>query len=138
MSHYMKFVVIASSIMMLAPAWHFGTVFGFWGHPPATQTAFFIRLGVIVAGFVIILTIGAVILARGDEADLEPDEREVHIVRKSERNGGYAVSVGLLVLMWYVFAPMSPMDVANAALSILCIGEITKITSGLFYLKRGQ
>lgn len=138
MSNYMKFVVIASAIMMLVPAWHFGTVFGFWGQPPETQIAFFIRLGIIVAGFIIILIIGAVILAARDEADLDPNEREVHIVRKAERNGGYVVSAGLLVLMWYVFTPMSPMDVANVALGILCIGEVAKIISGLIYLQRGQ
>jgi len=138
MSRYMKFVIGAASVMLVLLGWHFGTVFGLWGAAPETQTEFFIRLGIIVTGFIIISIVSAILVGARSDDDLEPDEREVHIVRKAERNGGYVVMAGLICLMWFVFRPMTPMQIANAALGILSLGELAKIASGLLYLRQGE
>ena len=79
--------------------------------------------------------ITAIVMAvRNNGDDIMPDEREALIEIRAERNGGWALMAGLVVLMWFAFSPMQPMDVANAALAILAIGEAVKIVSGLIYL----
>lgn len=137
MSTYMKFIFGATSIMLLALGWHFGTVFGFWGMAPQTPIEFFVRLAVIVVGFIIISTVSAIMVASKDEDAIEPDEREKTIVLKAERNGGFMASIGLCALMWLVFKPLSPMDIANIALAALSLAELTKIASGAIYLRQG-
>lgn len=137
MSTYMKFIFGATSIMLLALGWHFGTVFGFWGMAPQTPIEFFVRLAVIVVGFIIISTVSAIMVASKDEDAIEPDEREATIVRKAERDGGYVASFGLCVIMWLVFRPLDPMALANIALAFLSLSELTKIASGAIYLRQG-
>lgn len=138
MSSYMKFIIGASSVMFLMLGWHFGTVLRFWGNAPETQFEFFVRLGVIIVGFIIISAVSAVLISAKNESAVEPDERELIIIRKAERNGGHIASVGLLSLMWFAFQPLTPMGIANVALSILCLAEFVKIASGLFYLHIGD
>ena len=137
MSTYMKFIYGATSIMLLALGWHFGTVFGFWGAAPQTPVEFFVRLAIIVVGFIIISTVSAIMVASKDEDAIEPDERETAIVRKAERDGGYVASFGLCVMMWMAFRSLEPMALANIALAFLSLAELTKITAGAIYLRRG-
>ena len=139
MSPSMNFTLWASSLLLLPFGWHFGTVFGLWGTPPATRAELFIRIAVIVVGFVVASIVLAIVTAsRADDDEFMPDEREEIIVQKAERNGYYFLSVGLVFLMWAVFEPMSPMDIANALIAIICLGEVVKILSGLIYLRTGQ
>lgn len=135
MSNHMKFVFGLSTLVFLPILWHFATVFGILGEPPETRGEFFLRIGLIAAGFVIVSVITAIVMAMRDDGDgIIPDERETLIEIRAERNGGWALMVGLVVLMWFAFSPMRPMDIANAALAILAIGEAVKIVSGLIYL----
>ena len=139
MSPNMSFTLWASSVLLIPFGWHFGTVYGLWGTPPATRAEFFIRIGSIVVAFVVGSIVVAIFAAiRADEDEFEPDEREQIVIQKAERNGYYALSTGLVVLMWLVFAPMTPMDIANALLAFICIAEIVKILSGVFYLRVGR
>ncbi|MEL6693623.1 MAG: hypothetical protein AAFQ12_11420 [Pseudomonadota bacterium] len=139
MSPSMSFTVWMSGLLLLPFGWHFGTVFDLWGTPPATRAEFFIRIAIIVVLFVIASIVIAIMTASrtGDE-EFEPDEREQIIVQKAERNGYYALSCGLVYIMWAVFEPMSAMDTANALLAIICFGEVVKIVSGLLYLRTGH
>ena len=135
MSNHMKFVFGLSTLVFLPILWHFATVFGILGEPPETRGEFFLRIGLIAAGFVVVSVITAIVMAMRDDGDgIIPDERETLIEIRAERNGGWALMVGLVVLMWFAFSPMRPMDIANAALAILAIGEAVKIVSGLIYL----
>ena len=135
MSNHMKFVFGLSTLVFPPILWHFATVFGILGEPPETRGEFFLRIGLIAAGFVIVSVITAIVMAMRDDGDgIIPDERETLIEIRAERNGGWALMVGLVVLMWFAFSPMRPMDIANAALAILAIGEAVKIVSGLIYL----
>lgn len=136
MSNHMKFVLSLSLLMFVPILWHFATVFGYLGEPPQTRGDFFLRLGLIVAGFIIVSFITAsMISARLGDDEITPDEREWLIETRAERNGGWALMVGLVGLMWFAFAPMQPMDVANAALAIIAVGEAVKIISGILYLR---
>ncbi len=138
MSTHMKFVIGLSLLMFVPILWHFATVFGYMGTPLQTRGEFFLRMGLIAAGFVILSIISSVIISvRLGNSEIEPDEREWLIETRSERNGGWFLMIGLIGLMWFAFTPMQPMDVANSALAILVAGEATKIISGLLYL-RGQ
>lgn len=139
MSPSMNFTVWMSSFLLVPFGWHLGTVYGFWGAPPTTRTELFVRIGVIVVLFIIASIVLAIISAsRAGEDAFEPDEREQQIIQKAERNGYFFLSAGLVYLMWVVFAPMSPMQIANAIIAITCLGEVVKIVSGLIYLRTGQ
>ena len=136
MSTHMRFVIGLSLLMFVPILWHFATVFGYLGEAPQTRSAFFLRIGLIAGGFVILSGLtAAVISARQSSDGIEPDEREWLIATKAERNGGWALMAGLVGLMWFAFTPMQPMDVANVALAIISVGEAVKIISGLLYLR---
>ena len=139
MSPNMSFTISASVLLLIPFGWHFGTVYGFWGAPPATREEFFVRIAIIVILFIVVSFVLAIISAvRAGDDEFEPDEREAIVIQKAERNGYYALSTGLVFIMWIVFAPMSPMDIANALLATICLAEIVKILSGLFYLRVGR
>lgn len=136
MSPHMKFVVGLSVALYVPILWHFATVFGYLGEPPQTRGEFFLRIGFIFVGFVVVsAVVGSILEARIGERDVMPDEREWQIHTRAERNGGWALMVGLIALMWFAFSPMTPMDMANSALAVLAIGEAVKIVSGLIYLR---
>lgn len=135
MSTHMKYVIGLSVLVFLPILWHFATVFGYFGEPPQTRGEFFLRIGLIAAGFVALSIVTAtVVSARVGEDVLLPDERERLIEIRAERNGGWALMAGLVGLMWFAFTPMQPMDMANAALAVVAAGEAIKIGSGLVYL----
>jgi hypothetical protein len=138
MSPSMNFTIWMSTVLLVPFGWHLGTVYGFWGVAPATRTELFVRIGIIVVLFIIASIVTAILSAsRSGEDEFEPDEREKQIIQKAERNGYFFLSCGLVYLMWVVFAPMSPMQIANAIIVIMCLGEVVKIVSGLVYLRTG-
>lgn len=138
MSVNMKFLLGMSLFMFAMIGLHFATVFGQIGHAPETRGGLFIRIGIIMGIFIIVSAVLAgTIAARKGEDAIEPDEREQLILTKTERNGGYGLAVGLIGLMWFVFDGMSAMNVANAALAVLALGEAVKVASALVYLSRG-
>lgn len=137
MSTHIKMVIFLSLGLLLVFGWHFATVLGFFGSPPETQEEFFIRFGIIVATFFLFTIVTTQIIARRDEQAIMPDEREEKAELKAERNGGLVVYLGLLLLMWFVFKPMSPMQIANGILAVFCVAELVKIGSGIYYLRKG-
>lgn len=137
MSAHIKTVVSLSLGLLVVFVWHFSTVLGLLGTPPQTQIEFFIRIGVIFGAFLVVSAITAGMVAQHDEQALEPDEREEKAELRAERNGGIFVYFGMIVLMWFVFTPLTPMQTANALLAIMCLAEFVKIASGLIYLQRG-
>ena len=138
MSTHLKTIYIISLGLLAAFGWHFGTVLGLFGSAPETQTAFIIRIGGILIAFFVTFTIAFMMVAKRDEDAVTPDEREEKIELKAERNGFFAIYAGLLCLMWFVFTPMTPMQIANGILAIVCFTEITKLLSGLYFLRKGE
>lgn len=138
MSTHIKMIIFLSLGLLLVFAWHFATVLGFFGSAPQTQSDFFIRFGIIAAIFMIFSIVTTQIIARRDEQSLFPDEREEKVELKAERNGGVITYLGLLLLMWFVFEPMSPMQIANGILAVICVAELVKIGSGIYYLRNGH
>ena len=138
MSNGLKLHGLASALMLLAVGWHFGTVLGYWGHAPDGRTELFIRIGMITAFTIIGTIIAAIVVAirTGDE-DLEIDEREILIEQKAERNGYFALATAALGVMWLVFDPVSPMQLANLILAAMAVGEVIKLLSAGFYFWRG-
>lgn len=138
MSSSMRFTLIMSLLMFVPFAWHFGTVFEFWGTAPVTRADLFLRLGVIVV-FAIVSAIALSIFmaARSGEDEFVPDEREHIVLQKAERNGYLALSAAVVFVIWFAFFPVGPMDIANALIFSLCLAEFVKVISGLYYLKRG-
>lgn len=138
MSNYIKMVIFLSSAFLLMFGWHFATVFGFLGSAPETRSEFFIRLGIMIGVFVVLsINSASLMLKKGNEDELDPDEREKIVELKAERNGSVFVMLSLIILMWFILQPMSPMAIANSILAILCIGEIIKLSTGLIYLRKG-
>lgn len=138
MSNHLKLVIYSSIGLLLVFAWHFATVFGLFGHAPATRSEFFVRFGLIMLAFLVSSAVAAAFIANKDENAIEPDEREEQIELRAERLGVLVVYAGLICLMWFVFTPMEPMQVANAILGIVCIAELFKIIAGLKYLRNGM
>ena len=137
MSTHMKFIVSLSSLMFVPIFWHFATVIGYLGDPPQTRGEFFLRISLIATSFIILSIISAMVIsARAGSDVVEPDERDQLVGIRAERNGGWILMAGLVCLMWFAFTPMQPMDVANAALALIALGEAVKIVSGVFYLRR--
>jgi len=137
MSAHLKLIVFLSLGLLMAFGWHFSTVFGFLGAAPVTQSDFFIRIGSIVLVFIVISVVTSVMIAKKDENSVLPDEREEKIELKADRVGVGSLYIGLMMVMWFVFIPLTPMQVANAILAVVCVTEIIKILYGLFLLKRG-
>lgn len=138
MSPALRFTAVTSSLITLLTFWHFGTVLGYWGAAPATQTGLFIRIGIFVG----ITIFGSIVLAVltamvSDVEEFEPDEREKVILQKTEQAGHLALAAGVVVVIWFVFTPLTPMQTANALLAAIVFGEIAKLLAGLFYLVRG-
>ena len=138
MSPALSFTALASLFAQLPIIWHFGTVFGYWGAPPATRQDLFIRIGIFIVFSIVASVVAAIAMAAatGDE-DFEPDEREQHILRRAELTGYYGLAVGILVIMWFVFAPWTPMQTANALIGAFALSEVIKLIAGFTYLKLG-
>ncbi len=137
MSTHFKMIVFLSLGLLIVFGWHFSTVFGFLGTAPATQTDFFIRIGFIILAFIVISVITSIMVAKKDENAILPDEREEKIELKADRVGVISLYIGLMIVMWFAFIPLTPMQIANAILAVICITEIIKIAYGLFLLKKG-
>lgn len=137
MSTHFKLIVFLSLGLLMAFGWHFSTVFGFLGTAPVTQADFFIRIGFIIFVFIVVSVITSIMVAKKDENAVLADEREEKIELKTDRIGAISLYIGLIIVMWFVFTPLAPMQVANAILAVVCVTEIIKILYGLFLLKRG-
>ncbi len=138
MSNYIRMVILLSGGLLLLLGWHFATVFGYLGTAPETRADFFIRLGIFVGALVVLSIVSAsVMIKSGNEDELDPDEREKIAELKAERNGSVFVMISMIILLWFILQPMSPMAIANSILGIICLGEVIKITTGLFYLRKG-
>ena len=138
MSSSLRYTMVLSVLMFLPFGWHFGTVLGFWGDAPETRADLFWRLGIIVTAFIICSIIVAIVSASlNKDDDMVPDEREDIVLQKAERNGYFALSSAIMLVIWFAFAPMNAMDVANALLLSVCFAEAVKIISGVIYLRLG-
>jgi len=137
MSSHLKMVIFLSLGLLAVFAWHFATVFEIIGTSPQTRMEFFVRFGIILVLFVIASAVTAIFVGWHNEDAVMPDEREEKIELKVDRDGLLVVYGGMVLLMWFVFTPMTPMQVANALLAIMCFAEIVKIASGLAYLHGG-
>lgn len=136
MSPYMKMVALLTFGLLLVFGWHFSTVFGWFGSAPATQGEFFIRIGVILGGFFVVSAVTASRIASGDERAAFPDEREEKAELKSERVGLLVLYAGMLVVMWLAFSPLTPMQIANCLLAVVCLSELIKVSYGLLLLRK--
>lgn len=121
MSTHLKTIYFLSLSLLGVFGWHFGTVFGLFGSAPETRMAFIIRIGGILVAFFVASVIAFMMVAKRDEDAVLPDEREEKVELKAERNGFFAIYAGLLCLMWFVFTPMTPMQIANGILAIVLL-----------------
>lgn len=139
MSPALRFPMMISIFCLIAILWHFGTVFELWGHAPETRADFFIRIGIIIATSIVGSIIGGIIMgiASDKEEAFEPDEREIQIERKAELIGYYSLAAAICILMWHVFDPMTPMQVANALLGAFAHSELIKLLATFVLLRRG-
>jgi|GEM_PF-5587331 len=137
MSTHIRMVIFLSLGLLVLMAWHFGTVLGFFGTAPATRAEFFMRIWIFALLFLGSSIATAGLIAARDKDAVQPDEREKLIELKAEHHGAIVVFFGLIFLMWIAFEPLTPMQTANAILAVICIGELTKIISGLMSLRRG-
>lgn len=136
MSSYFKTLVFLCSGLLAVFGWHFATVLGLLGSAPQTRGEFFVRIGLILIGFLIVSVLSAVMVSKHSEREAVPDEREEEILLKTERIGVGTLYIGLLVIIWLVFSPLTPMQVANAVLAVICLSEFAKIVYGIIIHNR--
>jgi len=136
MSPRVRMIVGLSIGLLVIFGWHFATVFGIIGNAPQTRGEFFVRLGIIFVGFLIVSAIVAVLQDKRDGKLNMPDEREEAILLRTEQIGLNVVYAGLILVIWFSFTPMKPMQIANALLAVVCVSEISKLVYGLLVLKR--
>jgi len=138
MSPALRYIVIATVFTLVPIAWHFGTVFEYWGTAPETRSGFFIRLGVIIALTIIANIVLSILMASTTgEDEFVPDEREKQILQKAELGGYYLLAAGVVVTIWLVFTPLTPMQTANALLGAFALSELFKLIVGVYFLRRG-
>jgi len=136
MSARIRMIVGLSIGLLVIFGWHFATVFELIGTAPQTRNEFFIRLGIILVGFLVVSTVVAILQDKRDGKLNMPDEREEAILLRTEQVGLNVVYAGLLLVIWFSFTPMTPMQIANALLAVVCVSEIAKLVFGLVALKR--
>lgn len=138
MSPAIRFETFVTLISFTLIGWHFGTVLELWGNAPETRVDFFIRIGIIVAGSIVASIVGVIILRllTGEE-DFEADEREALVLHKAELAGYYSLAACVCYLMWRVFDPMSPMQIANALLAAFTFSAFVKLIAAFVLLRRG-
>ncbi|GAB5447737.1 hypothetical protein [Gymnodinialimonas sp.] len=127
MTAYLKTSNAVTIGFLIAMAWHFGTVFGLFGTAPSNQAEMFIRLGLIIGVTIAVLFATALTLQTKLQAPLLPDEREEKIERLSEAAGVMTIYIGLLILAWFAFAPLSPMQFVNGLLAVVTVTELVKL-----------
>lgn len=138
MSPALRYVVTASVLTLIPIGWHFGTVFGYWGEAPVTRADFFIRLGVIVAISIVANIIVSILMASSSgEEEFEPDEREKKVLQRAELSGYYVLAAGVVITIWFVFTPLTPMQTANALLASFALSEVFKLLVGVYFLRTG-
>lgn len=137
MSNHLRTIVYCSTGLLLLFAWHFATVFGLFGSAPQTRSEFFVRFALFMTAFFISSIVSFIFIAKKENA-VKADEREEHILLNVERNSVMVLYAGMICLMWFVFKPMEPMQVANAILGIMCVADAFKIVTGLKYLRAGK
>ncbi len=135
MTAYLKTSNAVTVGFLIAMAWHFGTVFGLFGFAPTGQAEMFVRLAIIIGIAMGAAFVAAWTLQKQLGAPLLPDEREEKIERVSEGMGTCMLYLGLLVLAWMAFAPLSPMQFVNGLLAVVAITELLKLLI-VFYLHR--
>ena len=136
MSPFAKMVIYPSIALLVAFGWHFMTVFGWLGSAPDTKGELFTRIGIFFVIFMVLATVIGVLIARQHERDATPDEREELIALKAERAGIPVIYLGLLVVAWFAFKPLTPMQVANAILVVVWLAELVKVIYAITVLKR--
>lgn len=139
MSPALSFTAMSAAFALLPVIWHLGTVFGYWGTPPATRAELFIRIGIFVVVSIVasVAAAIAVAIATGEE-EFEPDEREKHILQKAEMTGYYTLAFGAMLVMWFVFEPWTAMQTANALIAAFAVSELVKLFAGFVFLRLGS
>lgn len=136
MTAYLKTSNLVTIGFLAAMCWHFGTVFGLFGTPPIGQSDMFIRLGVIIGVTILTAFLAAFTIQKRQGSPLLPDEREEKIERLSEAFGVMSIYIGLLLLAWFAFMPLSPVQFVNGILAIVSITELLKLLVVLFLHQR--
>lgn len=138
MSPAFRYTALITVLSLIPIGWHFGTVLGLWGTAPNTRTAFFIRTGILIGlGIVVSIIVSIVLAAASGDGEFEPNEREKLILRKSELAGYYVLAAGVVLVMWFAFVPMTPMQIANALLAAFAISEAFKVVAGAVLFRIG-
>ena len=136
MTAYLKTSNSVTIGFLIAMLWHFGTVAGLFGTAPLGQADMFIRLAVIIGATVVVSFISALAIQRWQGSPMLPDEREEKIERVSETVGTVMIYAGLLVLAWFAFAPLSPVQFVNGILIIVAVTELVKLLIVLYLHNR--
>lgn len=136
MTAYLKTSNAITIGFLVAMLWHFGTVVGLFGMAPVGQGDMFIRLAMIIGLTVGVAIFVAMAINKRQGSPMLPDEREEKIERISEAFGVITIYIGLLVLAWCAFAPLSPMQIVNGILIVVSFTEFVKLLIVLFLHNR--
>ncbi len=128
MTPYLKTSDAVTIGFLAAMFWHFCTVFGVFGSVPVGQEDMMIRIFVILGILIVVAFLAAYIIQiRQGGAPLLPDEREEKIERVSEGIGTLTIYIGLLLLAWFAFAPLTPTQFVNGMLAVVTAAELIKL-----------
>lgn len=136
MTAYLKTSNAVTIGFLIAMCWHFGTVFGLFGVAPVLRPEMFLRLGIIIGVTILVSAIAAYVIQNKQGSPLLPDEREEKIERLSEGAGVMSIYIGMLVLCWFAFTPLTAIGIVNSLLAIVTVTELIKLLVVLFLHNR--
>ena len=136
MTNYLKTSNAVAVAFLVVVAWHFGTVLGLYGSAPVARMEMVMRLCVIVGVPVVSALVSAFAVQTKTKTPLMPDEREEKIERISEGIGVLVIYMGILMLAWFAFAPLTPAQFVNGLIGVVAVTELVKLMIVLGLHKR--
>ena len=129
--------VFSGSFAILAGVFHLGVYWGWWWEPPADGQTFFWRIGLTVVLMVVVAIIVGIVSGILNRNTSERDERETLVSTRSMRNVAFIYSGALAIIMMEAFESSDPMVLVHGIIGAFIIGEIVRLGSMAYYMRRG-
>lgn len=129
--------IFSGSFAILGGVFHLGAYWGLWWEPPADAYAFYWRIGITVVLMVIVAIIVGIVSGILNRNSSDSDEREADVSTRSMRNVAFIYAGALAIVMMEAFESSDPMLMVHGIIGAFVIGEIVRLGSMAYYLRRG-
>ena len=127
----------SGSVAILAGIVHLGAYWGWWWSPPENGTALYWRIGFTIVLLVVVAIAVGIASAMVNQGASEVDERETLISARSLRNVAFIYSGALAIILIEAFGDMTPMTLAHGVIAAFVVGEVVRLLSMIYYIRRG-